>query len=246
MAQDYYAIVTTVGRIKLASAATNQTDLLLTEFAIGDGNGASPDPTAASVTLVNEVWRTAIESVIIDPDNPTAILVSAIIPTTAGDFYMREFGLFDADGDMIAVVKPVPQFKPTAAQGQLEDIRYEFQIIIGETANVNLLVEPSVLFATRDWVTQAAVLKPHKILTDDGIEGGGDLTQDRTFKMAVQSLSSITGANVDNASDWFLVRDGSTTSHKKIRPEEVAIAIGVQVKIDEALARTPLYFYGLM
>ncbi|WP_225341604.1 MULTISPECIES: phage tail-collar fiber domain-containing protein [Agrobacterium tumefaciens complex] len=152
MAQAYFSLVTNTGKIKLAQSAAGGGPVAITHFAIGDGNGAETNPTAASTALVREVWRTAIESVVTDPDNPSAILVTAIIPTNTGGWWMREFGIFDQAGAMIAVAKPVSQYKPTALEGQLEDIRYEFQIIIGENAEVTLLVDPSLLFATRAWV----------------------------------------------------------------------------------------------
>lgn len=152
MAQAYFSLVTTTGKIKMAQSAAGGDAVTITHFAIGDGNGAETNPSAASTALVREVWRTQVESVITDPDNPSAILVTAIIPTNAGGWWMREFGIFDQAGSMIAVAKPVSQYKPTALEGQLEDIRYEFQIIIGENANVTLLVDPSLLFATRAWV----------------------------------------------------------------------------------------------
>ena len=152
MAQPYFALVTTIGKVKLAASAAGGPLLTIDELAIGDGNGAETNPTAASTALVNEVWRTEVESVVTDPDRPDAILITAIIPTNVGGWWMREFGLFDADGDMIAVAKPVAQYKPTSLEGQLEDIRYEFQIVVGENANVTLLVDPSIILASREWV----------------------------------------------------------------------------------------------
>ncbi len=152
MAQAYFSLVTTVGKIKLAASAAGGGPVVITHFAVGDGNGVETNPTAAATALVREVWRTPVESVVIDPENPSAVLVTAIIPTSQGGWWMREFGIFDDDGEMVAVAKPVSQYKPTALEGQLEDIRYEFQIIIGEAAQVTLLVDPSLLFATRSWV----------------------------------------------------------------------------------------------
>ena len=157
MAQNYFSIVTNIGRNKLALSAAGGAAVTITHFAVGDGNGAEVNPTAASTALVREVWRTPVESVVIDPLNPSAVLVTSIIPTAVGGWWMREFGIFDVDGDMVAVAKPVSQYKPTALEGQLEDIRYEFQIIIGETANVTMLVDPSVLLASRAWVESRKV-----------------------------------------------------------------------------------------
>ncbi|WP_137132757.1 phage tail protein [Rhizobium sp. FY34] len=152
MAQAYFSLITNAGKTKLAQSAAGGAAVVITHFAIGDGNGADTNPTAASTALVREIWRTPVESVATDPDNPSAILVTAIIPTQVGGWWMREFGIFDQAGAMIAVAKPVSQYKPTAQEGQLEDIRYEFQIVIGENANVTLLVDPSILLASREWV----------------------------------------------------------------------------------------------
>ncbi|OEI84651.1 hypothetical protein GRI33_13190 [Brucella sp. BO3] len=107
MAQNYFSIVTNIGRNKLVLSAAGGAAVTITHFAIGDGNGAEVNPTAASTALVREVWRTPVESVVIDPLNPSAVLVTSIIPTNAGGWWMREFGIFDVDGDMVAVAKPV-------------------------------------------------------------------------------------------------------------------------------------------
>lgn len=165
MAQNYFSIVTNIGRNKLALSAAGGAAVTISHFAIGDGNGAEVNPTAASQTLVREVWRVPVESVAIDPQNPSALLITAIIPTAVGGWWMREFGIFDVAGDMIAVAKPVSQYKPTALEGQLEDIRYEFQIIIGETANVTMLVDPSVLLASREWVQTRKIPVAQLVLT---------------------------------------------------------------------------------
>src|SRR5262245_25746828 len=145
MAQPYFAIVTNIGQAKLAASMAGGPAVTITHLAIGDGGGADTNPTAADTELVNEVWNTGVDSVEVDPENPSAVIVTAIIPINAGGWWMREFGIFDAAGDMLAVARPVSQYKPTALEGQLEDIRYEFQIIVGETANVTLLVDPSIL-----------------------------------------------------------------------------------------------------
>jgi len=149
---DYFTLLTDTGRFKIASATANNATVSITHFAVGDGNGQSVNPIPSQTALVNEVWRTQVESVEIDPNNPAAVIIKAIIPHDAGGWWMREIGIFDHDNDLIAVVKCQPEFKPTAAQGQIEDILYEFQLVIGEQANVVLLVNPSIMWATREYV----------------------------------------------------------------------------------------------
>jgi len=149
---DYFTLLTDTGRFKIASATANNSTVSITHFAVGDGNGQAVNPVPSQTALIHEVWRTQVESVEIDPNNPAAVIVKAIIPHEAGGWWMREIGIFDHTNAMIAVVKCLPEFKPTAAQGQMEDILYEFQLVIGEQANVVLLVNPSVMWATREYV----------------------------------------------------------------------------------------------
>ena len=161
--KDYFTILTNLGRYKIARAAANKGEVKLSHFAVGDGNGVSVDPMPTQTKLVHEVWRGQIDSVTIDPKNPAAVIVNAIIPYNVGGFWMRELGLFDVDGDMLAVVKPAPYYKATDKEGQLDDVFYEFQLIIGEQAQVVVLVDPSILWATREFVETRLI--PAKQLT---------------------------------------------------------------------------------
>ncbi|MBI0169881.1 MULTISPECIES: phage tail protein [Bartonella] len=150
--QRYFTLLTDKGKYKIAAAAANKGQVVFTSFAIGDGNGVETNPLPSDTGLMNEVWRGQLDSVVTDPKNPAAIIINAIIPHNVGGFWMREFGLFDFDGDMLAVVKPAPYYKATSAEGQLEDVYYEFQLVIGEQAQVVVLVDPSILWATREYV----------------------------------------------------------------------------------------------
>lgn len=150
--QRYFTLLTDKGKYKIAKAAADKGEVKFSHFAIGDGNGQETNPLPSATALVHEVWRAQLDSVEIDPKNPAAVIINAIIPHNVGGFWMREFGLFDVDGDMLAVVKPSPNYKATSAEGQLEDVFYEFQLVIGEQAQVVVLVDPSILWATREYV----------------------------------------------------------------------------------------------
>ena len=150
--QRYFTLLTDTGKFKIAKAAADKGEVKFSHFAIGDGGGQEVNPTPNQTALVHEVWRAQLDSVEIDPKNPAAIIINAIIPHNVGGWWMREFGLFDIDGDMLAVVKPAPYYKATSAEGQLEDVYYEFQLVIGEQAQVVVLVDPSILWATREYV----------------------------------------------------------------------------------------------
>lgn len=148
----YFTLLTDKGRFKIAAAAADNGEVKITHLAIGDGGGQETNPVPSQTELLNEVWRTPVEAVETDPKNLAAVLVSAIIPHDTGGWWMREFGIFDVDNDLLAVVKPVPAYKAVGADGQLEDIYYQFQLVIGEQAQVVVIVDPSVLWATRDYV----------------------------------------------------------------------------------------------
>lgn len=150
--QRYFTLLTDKGRYKIAKAAADKGEVKFSHFAIGDGNGQETNPLPSATALIHEVWRGQLDSVTTDPKNPAAVIINAIIPHNVGGFWMREFGLFDVDGDMLAVVKPSPNYKATSAEGQLEDVFYEFQLVIGEQAQVVVLVDPSILWATREYV----------------------------------------------------------------------------------------------
>lgn len=150
--QRYFTLLTDTGKFKIAKAAADKGEVKFSHFAIGDGGGQEVNPTPNQTALVHEVWRAQLDSVEIDPKNPAAVVINAIIPHNVGGFWMREFGLFDVDGDMLAVVKPAPYYKATSTEGQLEDVFYEFQLVIGEQAQVVVLVDPSILWATREYV----------------------------------------------------------------------------------------------
>lgn len=150
--QRYFTLLTDKGKFKIAKAAADKGEVKFSHFAIGDGGGQEVNPTPNQTALVHEVWRAQLDSVEIDPKNPAAVIINAIIPHNVGGWWMREFGLFDVDGDMLAVVKPAPYYKATSAEGQLEDVYYEFQLVIGEQAQVVVLVDPSILWATREYV----------------------------------------------------------------------------------------------
>lgn len=150
--QRYFTLLTDTGKFKIAKAAADKGEVKFSHFAIGDGGGQEVNPTPNQTALVHEVWRAQLDSVEIDPKNPAAVIINAIIPHNVGGWWMREFGLFDVDGDMLAVVKPAPYYKATSAEGQLEDVYYEFQLVIGEQAQVVVLVDPSILWATREYV----------------------------------------------------------------------------------------------
>jgi hypothetical protein len=152
MTQKYYAIVTNLGAAKIANAAALGTKLNITQMAVGDGGGTLPTPNAGQTKLVNEVRRAAINSLSIDAANASQVIAEQVIPETEGGFWIREMGLFDADGTLIAVCNTPETYKPALQEGSGRTQTVRMILIINSTDAITLKIDPSVVLATRKYV----------------------------------------------------------------------------------------------
>lgn len=152
MANEFFTILTATGRNKLAAATATATPLTLTQMAVGDGdNGAYYSPTEAQTALKHEVWRGTINHLAVDANNPNWIVAELVIPDNVGGFYIREVGLFDSAGALIAVGKFPESYKPTLAAGSNKQLYVRMILEVANTSAVTLLVDPSVVLATRQY-----------------------------------------------------------------------------------------------
>ncbi|MDJ0037347.1 phage tail protein [Pantoea allii] len=157
MSQKYYAIVTNLGAAKIANAAALGTKLNITQMAVGDGGGTLPTPNASQTKLVNEKRRAAINTLSIDPANASQVIAEQVIPETEGGFWIREMGLFDADGNLIAVCNTPETYKPALQEGSGRTQTVRMILIVNSTDAVTLKIDPSVVLATRQYVDSQAV-----------------------------------------------------------------------------------------
>lgn len=149
----YYAVITNLGAIRLAAAQATATPLEFTHLAVGDGAGSPITPDAAMTALVNERARVAINNVEVDPDNLDTVRVEGLIPAATGGFTIHEAGLFNGDGELIAVASYPPIYKPVPADGASVEqyIRILFAYL-SVTDAIALTVDTSVIIATRLYV----------------------------------------------------------------------------------------------
>lgn len=152
MTQKFYAIVTNLGAAKIANAAALGTKLNITQMAVGDGGGTLPTPNASQTRLVNEMRRAAINTLSIDPANASQVIAEQVIPETEGGFWIREMGLFDADGTLIAVCNTPETYKPALQEGSGRTQTVRMLIIVNSTDAITLKIDPSVVLATRKYV----------------------------------------------------------------------------------------------
>lgn len=149
MSQTYFAILTAVGEAKLANAAALGTQLQISRMAVGDGNGNLPVPIRTQTALVNETYRADLNELKVDPLNASQIIAELVIPETEGGYWLREMGLYDAAGDLIAVANCPPSYKPEMAEGSGRTQVLRMVLIVSSTAAVQLKIDPSVVLATR-------------------------------------------------------------------------------------------------
>ncbi|MDS0076483.1 phage tail protein [Enterobacter hormaechei subsp. hoffmannii] len=152
MATKYYAVLTNVGAAKLANATALGVQVEITQMAVGDGNGALPTPNPAQTALVHELRRAPLNSLSIDPNNANQIIAEQVIPEDVGGWWIREIGLFDKDGDMIAVANCAETYKPQLQEGSGRVQTVRMILIVSSTAAVTLKIDPSVVLATRQYV----------------------------------------------------------------------------------------------
>lgn len=149
----FYAVVTELGRPKLAAAMLPGGDpLVVTEIALGDGGGAAVTPTANRAALLNEVHRQSVNRVERHPTDDERIVVEAVVPVTAGGWVIREYGLYDADGDLVVYGNFPETYKPLLEEGVGRDLTLRPHIFVGSDANVTMMVDPSVTLATYEYV----------------------------------------------------------------------------------------------
>lgn len=156
----YFAILTNLGAGKLANAAALGTDLEITHIAVGDGGGVSapePTPDPAMTALLGEKRRAAINSLSIDPLNPNQIIVEQVIPETDGGFWIREIGLFDKAGTLIAYSNCAGSYKPQLQEGSGRALVIRMILIVSSTEAVSLKIDPSVVLATRKYVDDKVI-----------------------------------------------------------------------------------------
>lgn len=152
MSAIYYAILTTVGQAKLANALALGIPLPITQMGVGDGNGQPVTPSPAMTALVNERRRANINTLFQDPLNQSQIVAEQVIPEDVGDWWIREIGLYDNTGALIAVANCPDTYKPllTSGAGRTQVIR--MVLIVSDTSAVELKIDPAVVLATRKYV----------------------------------------------------------------------------------------------
>ncbi|WP_198404964.1 phage tail protein [Chromobacterium violaceum] len=201
MNNDFFTLLTAVGKAKLAAAASGGAPLKLSQMAVGEGdNGAYYTPTESQTALKSEAWRAGLNHLSTDPANPNWIVAELVIPDQVGGFTIREVGVFDADGALFAVGKFPESYKPVLADGANKQLYVRMILEVSNAAAVTLMVDPSVVLATRGSVDQRIAEELAKL------DGKPSVRAATTAPIALAGLQTVDGV-VLQLGDRVLVKN---------------------------------------
>ncbi|HDD9242562.1 TPA: phage tail protein [Escherichia coli] len=204
MSTKFKTVITTAGAAKLAAATVpGGKKVNLSAMAVGDGNGKLPVPDAGQTKLVHEVWRHALNKVSVDNKNKNYIVAELVVPPEVGGFWMRELGLYDDAGTLIAVSNMAESYKPELAEGSGRAQTCRMVIIVSNVASVELTIDASTVMATQDYVDdkiaehEQSRRHPDATLTEKGFTQLSSATNSTSEKLAA-TPKAVKAAN-DNA-----------------------------------------------
>lgn len=152
MEQQYHTLLTNAGSRLLAKAQASATALALTRMAVGDGGGEAVTPTQTQTALINQRYSAEINTLYVDPDNDSQVIAELVLTEAIGDFWIREVGLFTADGTLFAVGNCPPSYKPKLSSGSSRTQTVRMVILVTSSDRITLKVDPSIVLATRAYV----------------------------------------------------------------------------------------------
>lgn len=220
MTVKYKTVITKAGAIKLAAATVpNGKKVNFTAMAIGDGGGTLPVPDASQTKLVNEVWRHALNKISQDNKHQNYVIAELLIPPETGGFWMREMGLYDDTGTLIAVGNMAESYKPELAEGSGRAQTVRMVIMVSDIESVELTIDTSTVMATQDYVDdklaehEQSRRHPDATLTEKGFTQLSSATDSASETLA--ATPKAVKAAYDLAAGKYTAQD-ATTAQKGI------------------------------
>ncbi len=215
MSIKFRTVITTAGAAKLAAAtAPGGRKVNITTMAVGDGGGKLPVPDAGQTGLIHEVWRHALNKISQDKRNSNYIIAELVIPPEVGGFWMRELGLYDDAGTLIAVANMAESYKPALAEGSGRSQTCRMVIIVSSVASVALTIDTTTVMATQDYVDdkiaehEQSRRHPDASLTAKGFTQLSSATNSTSETLA--ATPKAVKAAYDLANGKYTVQDATT------------------------------------
>lgn len=194
----YIAMLTDVGAAQQAKAIANGTPWVITHMGVGDGNGVTPVPSRLQKNLIHENLRLKLNRLTVRADRPV-IVAELILPPDIGGWWVREVGLYDSTGALVAVASYPAAYKPALAQGTGRTLGIRVQILVSSTANITVLDDPTLVMATvstvREEIAQGEAGSAVKLKTPRTISLTGDGTGQAQFDGSANAGIALTLAN---------------------------------------------------
>jgi len=238
MTVKYKTVITKAGAEKLAAATLpNGKKVSFAAMAVGDGGGKLPEPNASQTRLVNEVWRHALNKISQDKKHKNYVVAELVIPPETGGFWLREMGLYDDTGTLIAVGNMAESYKPELAEGSGRAQTLRMVIMVSDIATVELSIDTTLVMATQDYVGdklaehEQSRRHPDATLKEKGFTQLSSATDSTSESLA--ATPKAVKAAYDLASGKYTAQD-ATTKQKGI----VQLSSATD-SVSEAVAATP-------
>ena len=238
MSTKFKTVITTAGAAKLAAAtAPGGRKVNITTMAVGDGGGKLPVPDAGQTGLIHEVWRHALNKISQDKRNSNYIIAELVIPPEVGGFWMRELGLYDDAGTLIAVANMAESYKPALAEGSGRSQTCRMVIIVSSVASVALTIDTTTVMATQDYVDdkiaehEQSRRHPDASLTAKGFTQLSSATNSTSETLA--ATPKAVKAAYDLANGKYTAQDATTA------PKGLVQLSSATNSMSETLAATP-------
>ncbi|EDT9361406.1 phage tail protein [Salmonella enterica subsp. enterica serovar Miami] len=216
MSTKFKTVITTAGAAKLAAATMpGGKKINLNVMAVGDGGGKLPDPDAGQTQLVNEVWRHTLNKISQDNRYSNYIVAELLIPPEVGGFWMRELGLYDDEGTLIAVANMAESYKPELAEGSGRAQTCRMVIIVSSVESVTLSIDSTTVMATQDYVDdrlawhEKSRRHPDATLKEKGFTQLSNATDSESETLA--ATPKAVKAAYDLADGKYTAQDATTT-----------------------------------
>lgn len=151
-AQEFYTILTKAGMQYEAACKASGKPIKLVKMSVGDGNGATYNPVDTQVALKRKVWEGNFSNLYQDKTNTAWLVVEAIIPQSVGGFWIREVAVWTDTGVLYAIGKYPESFKPLITSGAGREVNIRTIFTTSNADNVTLVLDGTVIQATRAWV----------------------------------------------------------------------------------------------
>ncbi len=224
----FYSIITQKGLQNMAKAKTEGGNISLTHLAVGDSLGNYKEPQAQQESLYNELYRTGINRLEVDPDYQNQVIIEAVIPLEIGGFFIREVGIFDENGDLFAVAKYPATYKPTSDSGSSKDLYIRLTLAFANAANINVFENKNNALVCFDYLDNLANKDLSNVDKDTishqswgGLQGGNNAERYHISAEQYRIVSNFTSKVISANAGKELRISADGTQFSEIAPQSI-------------------------